>query len=196
LDWAVAAQPLEADASGDGYVVVETEEAVMIAVLDGLGHGSKAAMVTDAAADVLRRHAAEPVVSLVRRCHQALHGSRGVAMSVASIDPARAALTWIAVGNVEGILVRHAPTSPRQTERIILRGGVVGYHLPFLQAQEVPIHAADVIALATDGLRRSFTDEVAPGALPAHSAHHLLARYGKGTDDALVLVARFRGAGT
>jgi phosphoserine phosphatase RsbX len=193
LDWSVGTKPLEPGVSGDGYVVEEGPHGALIAVVDGLGHGRDAAAATARAIAVLEAHADEPVVPLVRRCHQALRGTRGVALSLVSVDPARSVLSWVGVGNVETLLVRRGETTPRVRERMVLRGGVVGYQLPFLLARDVPIQAADVIAMATDGLGGAFADAVAPGAVPAYSAAHLLATYAKENDDALVLVARYRG---
>jgi len=61
---------------------------------------------------------------------------------------------------------------------------------------------ADLLIFATDGLRSSFMhDPQLQNPLlrqaqdgPQQLADALLTRYGKATDDALVLVARYRGA--
>jgi hypothetical protein len=49
------------------------------------------------------------------------------------------------------------------------------------------------VILATDGIKPEFSDEFVPGDEPQAIADHILARYRKGTDDALVLVGRCLG---
>src|SRR5207247_587433 len=75
----------------------------------GLGHGADAAAAARAAVAALDRHAEESVLPLVQRCHQALAGTRGVVMSVAFFDPSDHAMTWLGVGNVEGVLLYTDP---------------------------------------------------------------------------------------
>jgi hypothetical protein len=53
----------------------------------------------------------------------------------------------------------------------------------------------DTIVLATDGIRPEFSDMLVPGDEPQAIADRILARYRKGTDDALVLVVRCLGDG-
>jgi len=51
----------------------------------------------------------------------------------------------------------------------------------------------DTLVLATDGIQSGFADELAVDASPQQLADQILARSGKSTDDALVLVARYVG---
>jgi hypothetical protein len=57
----------------------------------------------------------------------------------------------------------------------------------------LPIRRGDTLVLATDGIRASFAEELSLRDPPQQIADHILARFGKDTDDALVLVARFVG---
>lgn len=69
VGWGVAVQPLPGEtALGDHYLVKEFPSGVLIAVIDGLGHGSEAAAVAETAVSVLAGFASEPVASLVKRC--------------------------------------------------------------------------------------------------------------------------------
>jgi serine/threonine protein phosphatase PrpC len=75
----------------------------------------------------------------------------------------------------------------------MLVGGVPGHQLPTLRANELPVEPGDMLVLATDGIRGGYLDLIDAGDPPQQLADHLLADYGKGTDDALVLVARYTG---
>ena len=82
----------------------------------------------------------------------------------------------------------HAP--PRQ-ESLLLRPGVLGDRLPRLSASVIPVSAGDVLIFATDGLREGFAAHSNLRDSPQQIADRILDQYGRETDDALVLVARY-----
>jgi hypothetical protein len=138
-------------------------------VVDGLGHGHEASTAAHTAAATLEADAGEPVVSLVTRCHEALKGTRGVAMSLANFDALDSSMSWVAVGNVDGLLLRvecppgtgSAQGRGKVREALFLRGGVMGYQLPSLRPGVVPVHRGDVLVLATDGIGSGHTEVLA-----------------------------------
>jgi negative regulator of sigma-B (phosphoserine phosphatase) len=194
IEWGTAGRALdEGERSGDRFSIGQFPGGVLLGVVDGLGHGPEAADAAAIAVDTLERHPEEPVVPLVRRCHEALRGTRGVAMSVASIDAIDGTMSWVAVGNVDGVLVRGDPGTASRSERILLRGGVIGYQLPTLRPSISPVRPGDLLVFATDGIRSEFAEGLSPLAPPQRTAEWVLAHYGKDSDDALILVARYLG---
>lgn len=193
IEWGVASRALPGQPmSGDLQVVKSFPDGILIAVLDGVGHGSDAAAAAAIAAAILEEHAEESVVKLVQRCHAALRSTRGVAMSIASFNISQKQLTWLAVGNVDGVLLRQSGGAVMSEESLMLRAGVVGLHLPsVLDAAAVPVSDADTLIFITDGIRSNFARGLAGNRTPQKTAESILARYGKTSDDALVLVARF-----
>ena len=119
-------------------------------------------------------------------------------MSLASINWADNRMTWIGVGDVAGVLVAAArPGGTTNFETALLtRGGIVGTS-DELAARPwvIPLTAGDTLIFATDGIRPDFTSQGSTGRAPQQIADDLLRRFQKGTDDALVLVARYPGAG-
>jgi serine phosphatase RsbU (regulator of sigma subunit) len=192
LDWSVAtaAMPGEIE-SGDRHVVCPLSDGVLVAVIDGLGHGAEAAAAARVAAGVLQEHAGEPVTALVERCHDSLRTSRGVALSLATISSHARVMTWAGVGNVEGLLRRAQPGRP--DEKLLLRNGVVGSHLPPLQASEVALQCDDLLVFATDGVAHDVARTLPVRGTLQAIADGALARGNKGIDDALVLLVRYRG---
>ena len=179
--------------SGDLGLVLPFPGGTLIGALDGLGHGDEAAAAARAAAGVLKAQPDAHVIWLVRRCHEALGETRGVVMSLASFSERYATLTWIGIGNVEGLLFRaDAAASPRR-ETLLLRGGVVGFKLPPLGAAVLPVAPGDALVLATDGIRSEFANGLSLTHPPQDVANQILARHAKKTDDALALVAVFLG---
>jgi serine/threonine protein phosphatase PrpC len=194
IHWGVATLALEGQReSGDLHLVRAVKDGVLIAVVDGLGHGEEAAAAARLAVTALEQYAEEPPLSLLQRCHEVLKGSRGVVMSLARLDARRATLTWVGVGNVEGVL-HHADWSERSARAsLVTRGGIVGSEVPAVQAAVIPVGAGDTLVLATDGIGTGFLADVSARDDPQRIADQILARHGKGTDDALVLVARYLG---
>lgn len=193
LDWGFASVALRGESmSGDVHLVqpFADDSGVLVAAVDGLGHGEEAAAAARRAAETLQSFAHESVIALIRRCHDALHRTRGVVMSLASFQRRDDTMTWLGVGNVEGVLLRADPAAARET--ILLRGGVVGYELPQLRGTVVPIAAGDTLIFATDGVRAGFDVGLNAADPPQRLADQILARRTTGTDDALVLVARYK----
>ena len=176
--------------SGDCEVVRNFADGALLAAVDGLGHGQEAADAARLGCKTLEQYAGEAPVVLIRRCHTELRGTRGAAMSIASFDARLRSVTWLSVGNVEGVLWR------REGDRVlrsglVTRGGVVGSQLPALQDEVLPVSVGDLLILATDGIRREFAEDQAHDLDPQALANQILARHARETDDALVIVARF-----
>jgi serine/threonine protein phosphatase PrpC len=190
----VADAPLLAGTeSGDAHVVKESPEGVLVAVIDGVGHGSEAAAASRIAAATVASSPQLDAVSLVRRCHEGLAGTRGVVMTLAFFRARDRTMTWVGVGNIEGVLVRADSSGRGRFDHVVLPGGVVGHRLPPLRAEVLKMGPRDTLILATDGIRPEFTEALASNGDPQSMADRILARYRKSTDDALVLVARYLG---
>ena len=181
-------------ASGDAYVAQPVPEGMLVAVLDGLGHGEEAATAARIATATLESCSHESVVSMLRRCHERLQGTRGVVMSLALLNETDETLTWVGVGNVEGWLLRGDATAIPTQESLLLRGGVLGSQLPPPYASIIPLMNGDTLIFATDGIRNGFLQEVNLRDPPQKIADAILAKHNKETDDALVLVVRYRGS--
>ena len=102
-------------------------------------------------------------------------------------------MTWIGVGNVEGILMRADSSATPPRENILLRGGVLGLSLPTLTATVMPILPGDTLIFATDGITNSFADTLSLMDAPQKLAEKIGVQFCKGTDDALVVAGRYRG---
>jgi phosphoserine phosphatase RsbX len=179
-------------ASGDSHVVRQSPEGVLAAVIDGVGHGDEAAAAARIAGDTLVGSPHEDTVSLVWRCHEALKDTRGVVMTLLFFSPT-GAMTWIGIGNIEGVMFRCDSGGRVHSNHVVLRGGVVGHRLPPLRSECLTMLPHDTVVLATDGIRPEFSDDLVPNQEPQAVADRILSQYRKGTDDALVLVVRCLG---
>ncbi|HVH70414.1 MAG TPA: SpoIIE family protein phosphatase [Candidatus Dormibacteraeota bacterium] len=178
--------------SGDHYLVCCDSNGILIAAADGIGHGEEAANAAKAAINILRNCIGTPIIPLVTACHEKLRSTRGVVLSVASVDVKHGLMTWLGVGNVHGVLVRPEKKGGPQ-ETLMLRGGVVGDQLPQLQAAVLPVGQGDMLVFATDGIRTDFTATLSALENPQRAADRILKGYSNGSDDALVLALRITG---
>lgn len=192
LEWSTAAATMPGETeSGDRCWAGSDSNGLVFAVIDGLGHGGAAAAAAEIAVATLERHVGYPPIEMLRHCHESLRGTRGVAMSLAAFNIEDAMLTWIGVGNVEGTLMHRDPGL--LPDKLLLRNGVVGSHLPTLRADELALRPGDILTMTTDGVTAEHLPRLTMDGHIQPMADGLLASACKGTDDALVLVARFRG---
>jgi len=183
----------QGDESGDLCGVLPFPGGALVAVIDGLGHGSDAAASARTAMTILAAHRGGPLPILVQRCHEALLRMRGVVMSLAAIRHDDATMTWISVGNIEGLVLRAEGEGQAAREHVVMRGGVVGHRLPSLRTSTVELRPGDTLLFATDGIRSGFERSVDRAMDPQAVAERVLQRYGKSTDDALIFVGRWNG---
>ena len=180
--------------SGDRHLVQPFEDGVLIAAVDGMGHGVEAAAAAKRAIATLAAAAQESPIALVQRCHQELRDTRGAVMTLAVINLRQRTLTWIGVGNVDAVLFHPNGDGSHRSDRALLRGGVVGYQLPSLRAEVLPLAPHDTLVLTTDGVKPEFADTIAVNGDPQALADSILARFRRPTDDALVVVVQYLGS--
>lgn len=176
--------------SGDDATFVRTPRGLVVAVIDGLGHGPDARAAAAAAVETILAHPDAAPGDAVVLCHAALANTRGAVMGIARLAPDEHTLEGAVVGNV-ALCVR----SPRASQ---LFGGpsfVVGARGQALRPR--PEHATlgsfDAVVLSSDGLRSQANREPEPELFrerPIVIAQTLVERYARENDDVLVLVAR------
>jgi negative regulator of sigma-B (phosphoserine phosphatase) len=131
---------------------------------------------------------------MMQRCHEQLRSTRGAVLSIAAIDGTGKTVTWLGVGNVEGIILRNGLSgSSLRSQRLLLRPGIVGYRLPSLEPQVTPISPGDLVILTTDGIAAEYDDGFRREDSPRKIAEYISWRFRRGQDDGLVLVARYLG---
>lgn len=184
---------------GDHHVVAVAGDTVLVAAVDGLGHGPEARRASMAALAIVRTYANEELPRLMTRCHEALADTRGAVMSLARFRSVPRTLAWLGVGNVSGWLQRSRAgvemPDPQTVVPLIARAGVVGVgKLPTLQPTVVALDERDTLVVATDGVTGDYSRAIRRALSPRSLARRVLNEFGTHDDDALVLVARFLGA--
>jgi phosphoserine phosphatase RsbX len=193
VEWGVAARCRRGETmSGDLAVVTLLPEGALVAGIDGVGHGSEAARAARKAAEVVRESSTQDLVLLVQRCHAALRGTRGAAISLAFVSPSEG-MTWLGVGNVEGRVLSGDPSATRPKGSLALGRGVPGHELPTVRTATLEVRPGDVLVLATDGIEAAFADSLDISGSTQAISERILADHWKSPDDALVVAVRYLG---
>ncbi len=175
--------------SGDGLSSWSlAPDHLRIAVIDGLGHGPRAAEASRAVIDVLRAHEGDPLERLVERSHEAARSTRGAAVAVAELRGR--ALSLVSIGNISCRIVdttgpaRGLPAQP----------GTLGAALPRrLRVMSETLPESGTVIFHTDGLTTKWTaDELGhhEGSGPSLVAGTLLRDRGRDHDDATCVALR------
>ena len=194
IEWGVATRSRRGEAmNGDLGVVAVLPEGLLVAAIDGLGHGGEAARAAREAGEVVRERASEELGPLIERCHDALRNTRGAVIGLAFMSHLRRTMTWLGVGNIEGLVLSADPSALQPKGYLALGSGVLGHELPSVRIATLDVRPGDVLILATDGVEAAFADSVDISGSAQDISERILAVHWKPVDDALVLAVRYVG---
>ena len=173
---------------GDAYFIREFEDKVVIAVIDGLGHGDDAAAASNTAVGHIKNNYQKSLTEIIKSCHEEMKKTRGAAIGIALIDMESSTLRYAGVGNIE---VR---VKSRTTIRPVSVSGILGYNLRKVREEEFPFNHGDLIILHSDGISAKFDLNLYPpeflGQHPQTIAEKIAAEFGRERDDLTIVVAR------
>jgi anti-sigma regulatory factor (Ser/Thr protein kinase) len=186
----VVGQPIAGESvSGDDALVRRTDQALIAIVIDGLGHGPEAREAAVVAKRTARAVIERGPAEILAACHAACARTRGVAMTIARLEPT-GELLLAGVGNVAAYVL-----GPQSARRFTGSAGVIGGAGPLRRVgtDEMALSPYDALILHTDGVssRTIVEDDRAfLGQTPVIIAARMLDLYGSNLDDALTLVVR------
>lgn len=191
IKYDVISEPLHGQiVCGDQYLIKECDDTILLAVIDGLGHGEEAYFAAKMTIKTLEEHCSEPLEALVILCNQSLLNMRGVAMTIGKID-LNNTFHYVGIGNISGLCWKRDENFRLIQQSLLTYNGIVGAHLPSsLQIQKINLSSGDVIILTTDGIKNKFEDETPTLILTEEIAKNIFNNYGSESDDKLVLVAK------
>lgn len=195
VEWGVATRCRRGEAAnGDLAVVTPLPDGVLVAAIDGLGHGREAARAAGTVGEVLRKTPSQDLVALVQRCHAALKETRGAVISLAYLSSSRRTMTWLGVGNVEGRLISGVPSVTQTKGSLSAASGLPGHELPKVSTATLDLRHGDILLLATDGIASAFAESLDVSGSPQAITDRILEAHSKTTDDALVIAVRYLGS--
>lgn len=173
--------------SGDAYLIHDSGEGLLIiAVIDGLGSGEDAARAAHCAAQIIGAHHDQPLATIIRQAHTALHNTRGAVIGMFRLDQLNCTARFIGVGNIGAYVYSRRSIKP------ISKNGILGFRLPTLLELPYMYDPGDVFILYSDGISGRFSQDthIDVRKPPQLVADHILTTYGKTTDDATVVLVK------
>lgn len=174
--------------NGDVWACWESAHGTRVAVIDGLGHGPRAA---EAAQQLRSMFLEAPECSLeevVERALRRMQGGRGAVATVVEVGEGR--LSFIGVGNVEGRLQQRG-----REQRLLGVRGFFGGPVRSARPQVFDLDAGWALYLYTDGVSSRFPLPLDGGDGDAQGVvEGILEGYARATDDATVVLVCEDGA--
>ena len=194
LDLGAICLPLAGESEcGDAWaceVVGPVGHSLML--VDGLGHGPKAAEAADAALATFRKNPRFGPGEHLAAIHLALRGTRGASVAVASIDGGGGQLRYAGVGNIAGTILG----GDGVRRGLVSHNGTAGQAMPKNQEFAYPWPAGSLLVMHSDGLATSWRiDErhALRSRSPGVIAAALYRDFRRVRDDVTVVVARAGG---
>ncbi len=163
-----------------------TPESLTLCVVDGLGHGRRAAEIADVAIGAFDAVEVTEPESIVRALHEALRGARGAVVGVATFGAEDVRICTL--GNIDVFVL-----GAEHDTRVAATHGTAGSVMRRLRTETIEFGVDDVCVLHSDGLRRVREPRAFPGLL-ARRASTIAALYYRDyerrTDDASIAVLR------
>jgi len=174
--------------SGDAWALQRDAAHCTLFMVDGLGHGSEAALAANAAVSQFQRSRDQSPANVVQAVHQAIRHTRGGAVAVARLEWAARTVVYAGLGNIAATLV--APSG--QLRRMVSLSGTAGHNARKIQSFEYPC-GEGLLIMHSDGIGSNWTLDPYPGFIRLHPmllAGLLMRDHSRGRDDATVVVAR------
>jgi hypothetical protein len=186
MEFAYLCRPkLGEERCGDAVGVFGEGDRRLFAVTDGLGHGPEAESVSQKALACVGEHWSEDLEEILRRCHQHLQGTRGLALFLARFTNGASRLFECAgVGNVECKVAGAPNVAP------FCREGIVGHNMRKVSAFRYDLPRGCSFAIYSDGIHGGFDLEKYTKLDAGAAARAILERWGKDYDDATILLVR------
>jgi anti-sigma regulatory factor (Ser/Thr protein kinase) len=194
--------------NGDAYVIREFNgDSVLLAVIDGEGHGEKANRAMVLVKDIIEEQYKVPLDEIMKNCHQSLikkNGRRAV-VGLCRLSPHR--LEYLGIGDTDIMVIADGEgyLSPysrpgqlgtgykglkKMSEKNVRKISTSEF-LPTLKVQKFTCPREVTIILWSDGIQRRFRKEDLPLDEKAQKIASVIAdKFIRGTDDATVLVAK------
>jgi anti-sigma regulatory factor (Ser/Thr protein kinase) len=167
----------------------ETRAGVLtVLVVDGLGHGASAAEAARECVRAFREHAGTAPAARVARLHEALRGTRGVALGVTEVDAGRRVVRFAGLGNITASVFGEGPV-----RHLVSHHGIAGHNAGKIGDYTYPWPDRGVLVMHSDGLATLRRIDPYPGLLerdPSLVAGVLYRDFSRRRDDATVVVAR------
>lgn len=174
--------------NGDVYYIKESNNKVILALIDGLGHGIEANKAAQRAKELLEENNYKPMKELLYSIDNGMKHTRGAVIGVCIINKDSKSFEYGSIGNVQ---LRYIFNN--KTRKFIATHGTLGVSFNTkVNVQQSSYENGGIIVMNTDGISNKW--EYAeyssiPKQNPAVLSNMISRDFAKDNDDATVLVA-------
>lgn len=166
--------------SGDDVVLLRYDSYILLGIIDGLGHGKKAAIVAQDLKNYIQEHHFLPLDELLTNAHEAFKGTQGAVISLVKIFNHGEA-EFCGIGNAE------TRVFSRNRNIILLpKDGAIGIRSRKIELTRWDLQNSESLIMFSDGLSRQILKPNSgctfsnPNLVDIHKA---INNYGKSYDD-------------
>jgi serine/threonine protein phosphatase PrpC len=176
------------EVNGDAFLIRKWNESMLVAVIDGLGHGQFAHKASRSALTYIEKHYDQPLSDIFRGVGRVCRSTRGVVMALVRFDWARGI---VSIGNIGNIEIRVFGTD--DVPMIATRRGIIGSASPVPLIREHPWDERGVMVVHSDGIRTQWSwseFSAYQHEPPTVLAGRMLSKLARDTDDATLVVIK------
>lgn len=187
--WGAITRPTTGqEENGDAYVIKRLDDRLLLAIIDGLGHGAGAMEAAREAVTSIEKHALQPVETIIRATHEAIRSTRGAVAGIALIDRATGVIEYAGIGNTD-----FRAYGGRETLRFISLNGTLGSRLDRVKVFKEQLPKVATIIMSTDGISERWDADNYPGLLGLHPqvlCAAVMRDFSRPNDDATIICGR------
>jgi len=168
--------------SGDDVCCIGGDDFVLLGIIDGLGHGKKAADIAVKVRKYIERYHTNDLRGLVEDAHHHFMGSQGASVGFVKVyDDAR--VEFVGLGNVMCKLIN---TQTKEHLSLLSKDGALGVRKRNISAVEAILEPNTILILYSDGISNEIirNDYRWPSSGSKYTINDILLKYGKAHDDA------------
>lgn len=189
LEIGVLSEPIRGEEEcGDGWGWRSIFGALLLMVVDGLGHGVLAAEAAREAERIFAASRDGSLAAILNDTHDGLRKTRGAAEAIAKIELDKGLLSFAGIGNISASIV-----SPGSSRSMASHNGTLGMSTERVQEFTCPWNKDSVFIMHSDGLATRWDLKQYPGIwskAPSLIAAVLHRDFRRQRDDVTVLVAK------
>lgn len=174
---------------GDTGTVMIRGRECFLALVDALGHGSRAREIAVLAEEYFLGHGDDGPAEIIRGLHKHLEMTRGAVAAACRLHLDTGLLRYCGIGNIS---LRIFGSRPR---KLNFREGILGYMIPPAIEKQEKLEPGEILILASDGIREHYEPAEYPDILMGNArqiAESFMKKLRKEIDDASCIALRYR----
>ncbi len=190
LDYASFNRPCFGErVSGDKALIDENNGFILLGMIDGLGHGQNAYLISAQIEKFLRENWSADLKKTLLQLHEHCKGTIGAAVGLGVLEINTGQLSYTGVGNT---VIR---VLGKQSKRLPSSDGVIGTCMRTPVIHKLNLTSSDILLLYTDGIKDRFEIEDYRSILyenPKSLVQNIVRRFGKKHDDATCILLKYK----